>query len=450
MILRKFYISVVIRVIFLALTTFILAWSLLNIHNLFTILVAFSLVVIQTVLLILYINRINKNLEHFLTAIRNEDTSITYDLSSSKGIYRNLKIIMDEINRSISKIRIEKEHQYQYLQYIIEHIEVALLVFNREGEIELLNRATVNMFQSPQLKTIYNFNKILPGLDTILVNLKPSEKRLIIVPVDHNLLNLAVRKSRFKLENKEVSLISFQDINAELDQKELESWQKLIRVLRHEIMNTVSPVVSLSTTISRIFLNKNNRPKNLAELSENNIADTLSGLDIIGKRSQGILDFVGQYKKFTSLPQPDFQPLNIYELLEDVSLLLKNETTHAGVNLQFFCPAGLSIYADRNMIEQILINLIKNSLEALEETENPVLRIKAYVQSDGRTIIQVTDNGRGITDEIIENIFVPFYSTKDKGSGIGLTLARQFMNMHKGSITVKSVPEKKTVFSLVF
>lgn len=273
---------------------------------------------------------------------------------------------------------------------------------------------------------------------------------MVIIPVDNNLLHLAIRKSRFKLENTEVSLVSFQDIHAELDQKELESWQKLIRVLRHEIMNTVSPVSSLATTLSRIFIKRNSRPKKLAEITENNIADTLSGLEIIRKRSQGILEFVEQYKNLTSLPKADFQPINISGLLKDISVLLNNEITVAGVNMQSKCPPDFIIYGDRGMIEQTLINLIRNSLDAIKEAENPAIRITAYVQPEGKTIIQVMDNGHGITDETIENIFVPFYSTKDHGTGIGLTLARQFMNIHKGSITVKSVPGKETVFSLVF
>ncbi len=449
MILKKFYWAIIIRVVLLALTGFLFACSFLNPNNLFTILVTASLFIVQTIFLIVYINRINSDLERFLFALQNEDSTVSYTLSSKKGIYRNLKVILDEINRSISKVKIEKENQFQYLQYVIEHVNVGLIAFNSEGKISLLNQAARNIFNSAVIRNISELNRFHPGIQNTLISLKPSEQRLVMVPSGNNILQLALRKSQFKLAGEMTNLVSFQNIQTELDHKELESWQKLIRVLRHEIMNTVSPITSLTTTLTRIFT-KRKRPKKLEEITANNITDTLSGLEIISKRSQGILDFVEQYKKLTQLPKPDFKTIKLCHILEDITVLLQNDLDKSGIRISVHCSEDLQIFADRKLIEQVLINLIKNSTEALKDSKHPKILLKAFNDREGRTTIQVADNGIGIPDDIRENIFVPFYSTKENGTGIGLSLVRQIILLHKGNIMVQSVPGKETVFSLVF
>jgi two-component system nitrogen regulation sensor histidine kinase NtrY len=449
MILQRFYINVIVRIIILVITAIGFAWSLIHLNHLFTILVMSALIVVQSVLLIRYINQVNTDLIMFLSAIRNEDSSVTYRLSSKKGTYSKLKILLDELNSSISRVKIDKENQLQYLTYVLEHVDTGMIAFNDRGSVELINRQAIQFFQLGEIRNINRLNSLYPDFKSLLLDLKPSQNRLLMVNINNNILQLSLRKTRFKIEGRMINLVSFQNIQAELSQKELETWQKLIRVLRHEIVNTVSPIASLATTLSRIF-RSGNREKSLKELNDRHIRDALSGIQIIHDRSRGLIDFVEQYKQITQLPEPEFERINLQDVLHGLITLFREELSTAGIKLEQDCPLGIFVHADKNLLEQVLINLIRNSIEALKDRPSPRIILRSFRDGEDRTVIQVSDNGPGIQSNMLDDIFVPFFSTKEKGSGIGLSLSRQIMNLHKGSITVRSTPEKETVFNLVF
>jgi len=361
-----------------------------------------------------------------------------------------LQKILSEILRSIEQVKIEKESHYQYLQQVIEHVDVGLISFNSKGKIDLLNRAFLSMFKAPYFKYTRNLNGIHPDFEKTLSTIQSGQHRMMVVSVGENILHLVLRATEFKLHNEWIKLVSIQNIQAELDEKELTSWQKLIRVLTHEIMNSISPISSLATTLSRIF-RKNNRTVEVSELSRDQVDDTARGLEIIGTRSKGLLDFVKQYRKVNLLPEPECLRIPVLKIFSRIQMMYSEELSKKRIPFQSLVfPEDLCLHADEQMIEQVLINLMNNAMYSTRETENPFIRLKAFMNKDHQPVLQITDNGSGIAEEIRESIFIPFFTTRKNGSGIGLSLARQIMHLHGGTITVQSSPGKETTFNLLF
>jgi len=267
--------------------------------------------------------------------------------------------------------------------------------------------------------------------------------------IDNNIVQLSIKAANFKIKNRNIKLISLQNIKTEIDQSEVDAWQKLIRVLTHEIMNSVSPIKLLSSSLIDMF-EENNEIKTIDEITNTTIQDSVFGLKTIRKRSSGLSNFVENYKSLTQISKANFSDFKICELFKQINTLLKSELEQKSIQFDLNCqPQDLIIHADEKLIEQVLINLIKNASEALKNSTNPIIKIEAefineFVQ------IKVSDNGPGISSELQDNIFIPFYTTKEKGSGIGLSLSRQIMNLHGGNISVKSEPDNGTAFTLIF
>jgi len=447
MILKRFHITIILSVTGIVVTAVLFALALLHLNHMFTIMVTGALLLLQTIWLISYINRINAILEKFFLALKNDDTSICYSKTGRKHVYKNLTMLLDEVTLAIGRVRIEKERQFQYLKHVMEHLEAGLIAYNQDGRIELFNRSAKRLFNGFQPLTLEQLNRIRPGFEQEMNELKPGQRKLLTLQMNTDVLQLALRKSCFRLREKEVHLVSLQDIHQELDQKELASWKKLIQVLRHEIMNTVSPISSLATTLSRIFGTKETA-KSRDQITGENMQDTIEGLDIIRTRSRGLLDFLEQYRTLTRLPSPEIETLSVRNLLQNTAILYNGDGNQNRINVE--CSGDLTIRADRKMIEQVLINLVKNSIEAAPAKEIPLITLSSAAGNDDSVVIRVSDNGPGIPEDVLPNIFVPFYSTKVSGSGIGLSLSRQIMDLHMGKITVHSIPGKITTFSLVF
>jgi two-component system nitrogen regulation sensor histidine kinase NtrY len=450
MILKKYYIQIIIRILVLALTALAFTWSWTNLNNLFTFLITGFLFFVQVLLLIHYFNKINRDLNTFLQAVKSRDSMVSFSTVKSEKKFSKLNRLFDEINKNLQNVKIEKENQYFYLKYIIEHVDVGLIAFENSGRIDLANRAVKKLLKLPDLKQIEKLNSIHPEFENRLRKLDSGQQNLMVIPVRDDTLHLLIRVSEFKLLEKKIKLVSFQNIRTELDEKELESWQKLIRVLTHEIMNSVSPITSLATTLSRIF-KYDGQIRTLNELKENNIKDTVTGLEIIRKRTKGLLEFIKQYRKVNLLPKPDISLIRVTELLNDMKQLFGDEFDSQRIKVPVqIIPESLSLHADKKLIEQILINLINNSLWALKGRQNGQILLKGFINTDNRKIIQVIDNGIGIPENIKNHIFTPFFTTREKGSGIGLGLSKQIMHLHKGNILFKSIPDQETTFSLVF
>ncbi|OGU55520.1 MAG: hypothetical protein A2V66_07125 [Ignavibacteria bacterium RBG_13_36_8] len=445
----KFYINITIRVLLILLTCFILAFIYYQRIYIYTLIGLSIITIIQVYLLIRFFIGSHKYLTAFLLQIKESKNISSLPVINSKSPYSEFNYYFEEISKIIRKSKIEKENQYLYLQYVVEHVGVGLLAFDSKGKVELINKAALQLFKIPSLHNIKTLDAIQKGLYDILIQLKFRQTKLVVVNVENELLHLSISATVFKMMDREIKLVSLQDIKAELDEKELESWQKLIRILNHEIMNSITPVTTLTSTISKKLKN-NGEIKKAEEMNNEILNETVSGLDLIEERGKGLIDFVNKYRSLTSTIKPEFKRTPIQKLFRHIEMLFKNELLKEKIELNLSIePDELEIIADEKLIGQVLINLVKNAKEALSGIDKGKVILKAYREVD-KKIIKVIDNGKGIIPTEMENIFVPFFTTKEKGSGIGLSLSRQIMRLHKGTVKVHSIPGKETTFILQF
>jgi nitrogen fixation/metabolism regulation signal transduction histidine kinase len=401
-------------------------------------------------MLVNQVNKTNADLGKFFSSVQDHDSSVRFSVSTENNSFRKLHDSMNHLNMIIHNAKIENERTSHFLQSVVDHVDIGLLSFDMNGKIEIYNRAAkkyLNVQQPRQLTSLKTMNEeIFKTLNTI----KPGEEILHKIKIDNTLQSILIKATELKFESNILKLVSFQDITNELDKKELDSWQRLIRVLTHEIMNSISPITSLTSVISGYFKNKGNENPVLPEkINPQIISKTLSGLDTIEETGKGLLDFVDKYRSLTSLPKPNLCKFTVDSLFGKCKLLMESNIPDNIKIIASVNPKDLAIKADYSQVEQILINLIKNAFEALYNNKNGTIHLKAGY-GDRSILIQVEDNGIGISKDIIEDIFVPFYTTKENGSGIGLSLSKQIMQNHNGTISVNSSRGEGAKFTLKF
>lgn len=402
--------------------------------------------VLTLVNLIKYVERSRRELAYFLLAIKQGDFTNTYHHKKQS----DLNYAFYEINKVMKSLRNEKATNLLYLQTVVEHVRVAVLCFDAEYKVHLVNKAARELFQRPHLTSVSSLEIVSPTIVERIREMQSGERELIKVQIGGELNNLSVLATTFKLQGETYKLVSFQDIKNELEEKEIESWQKLIRVLTHEIKNSVIPISTLSDVILQMLKdgNEDGLP-DLSKLDEESVEDLIGGLETIETRSKGLASFVATYDQLTKLPQPEFKTVHVGQMIGRVQTLFRPDLELRNISMHIFSPEGLEINADPDLIDQIMINLVKNAMEAMKGQTDGMIRITATDEENGVTL-QIRDNGPGIPDEILENIFVPFYTTKESGSGIGLSLSRQIMRLHRGNITVHSEEGQGTSFTLRF
>lgn len=400
--------------------------------------------VIMLVNLVRYVERSRRELAYFLLAIKQGDFTNTYHHKKQS----DLNYAFYEINKVLKDLRNEKATNFLYLQTVVEHVRVAVICFDDKYRVQLVNKAAKELFQRPHLTSINSLDIVSPEVVNRIQEMESGERDMLKVQIGGQMQQLSVLTTTFKLQDQHYKLVSFQDIKNELEEKEVESWQKLIRVLTHEIKNSVIPISTLSDVILQMIKQGEEQP-DLSKLDEESVEDLIGGLETIEMRSKGLASFVKTYDQLTKLPKPEFEEVRVLPMIERLQNLFKVDLEHRSIRMHLHCPDDLHIQADPNLVDQILINLVKNAMEALEGTKNATIRITA-IHTDQNTLITVKDNGPGIPDEILENIFVPFYTTKESGSGIGLSLSRQIMRLHKGNIMVQVNEGEGTAFTLAF
>jgi signal transduction histidine kinase len=454
MISRRFRFQCFVRVLALALS--IAAFVLVLARTrLYAVDVLLGLAILYQVLsLVLYVERTNRELARFLLALRYHDFSLTFKDEKLGGAFDRLRQAFTEIMDSFRKVRMEKEEHYQYLQIIVQHVGIGLLAFQGNGDVELINPAAKKLFRVPFLKNIKALESFSPELLRTLQTMRPHQRALVKVEVDGDVLNLALYSREFKLRDQRFTLVSIQNIQSELEEKEIESWQKLIRVLTHEIMNSITPIASLASTIDDL-IEEGSGPRRAEQAGDDArgeaLADIHHAAQTIQKRSRGLLQFVDAYRNLTLIPQPRPETFPIGELFKRVEKLMAPQVRERVRDFRSSVePEDLRLFADPALIEQVLINLLLNAAQAVAGQEYARISIAAYQDGQARILIQVKDNGPGIPPENIDKIFIPFFSTKDGGAGIGLSFSRQVMHLHRGSISVHSRPGEETVFTLRF
>lgn len=445
---NKFTTNIIVRVTLILINCYGLVHEFILSEYILSILNLGLLLILQTFFLIRYIR--NKNLEiiEYFDLIKNQETGFLLSDSEKSNSFSRIRKKFNETNKIIQDTRIEKEIQANYLNHLISYIKIGLLSFDEDEKIQFINPEAKRMLKLKHIFKLNDLNKINPNFANTLKKIQPNQSEIIELSNSSVAQKLSITTALFNLKGSKVKLISFQDIDNHLYKNELESWNKLIRILNHEIMNSITPITSLTKTLKKYFLDGENI-KTPESITANNINRTVEGLDIIEERGSGLLNFVSNYRKLSSLPEPSKTKLKVESLILQIKNLLSEEMLSKSIDLKIeIDPSNLVLYADKDLISQVLINLIRNSIESIQ-SPNGEITIKAK-QSESKIQISICDNGPGIPSDVLQNVFIPFYTTKDSGSGIGLSLSKQIMQLHNGTISVSSSQNKKTEFTLNF
>ena len=400
-----------------------------------------------------YIQKTNQELARFFASIQHRDFTQRFEPRGEKDLFGDIYQEMNSIIQTIGQIKADKEANHLYLQNLVMHLRIGVITLEENGKVSLINQAAKDLLQLPHLINIQGLKPIGPELVTAINTLENEESRLVSLSVKGSQLLLMVKMSTFRLQGQLLKIISLQNIRSEMEEQELDAWQKLIRILSHEIMNSVTPVISLTSSINSLVDSELSKSGTMSGVDEEALQDIRTGLQTIEKRSQSLLHFVDKYQQLTRIPKPNLQCQDVRILLKRLHHLLTSdfEAHQVSFSLQV-PPEKLEAEIDGNMIEQVLINLFKNALEACTSVPVPQVDVTAYrdEKDKDQVKIEVRDNGPGIAPEIADQIFIPFYTTKKQGSGIGLSLSRQIMRLHKGSIRVTPTNTGQTVFTLTF
>ncbi len=407
----------------------------------------FTLFAIITLInLIYYIEKSYRELTNFLLAIRQRDFSSIYPEKESHS--KSLNRVFNIISKEFMSIRNEKESNFLFFKTVVEHSGVPLLAYDIDSQkVLLVNQAFQSLLSIHHITLLNSLEKKYPELYQLVKRLYDGERELIKVKAADEELHLSVTAKKLKLLDSQLMVAAFHNINSELDQKEIESWQKLIRVMTHEIKNSVIPISTLAEVVNQM-INESENEEDLSHLNQEDIEDLKISLKTIDKRSKGLVKFVDAYGNLSKVPQPKLRKTNINELIEYIVGLEKPEARKKECEILTYLPSQIiEIDIDPEMIEQVLINLIKNAIEAVSGSKGGTIRLELR-KKEGFAIIQVIDNGSGMDQETLDNIFVPFYTTKKDGSGIGLSLSRQIIKSHKGNLKVTSQPGEGTSFEI--
>jgi nitrogen fixation/metabolism regulation signal transduction histidine kinase len=453
---KRFRVQLILRVAALAATAAGLAWLVLATRLYEAWLVVAGLLAWQGVALVRQATGAVRDLTRLLEAVRASDFSQTLPTEGRGPLIEDFGAAFDEVAEEFRRLRAEKQEQVRYLENIVRHVGVALIAFRSGGRVELINRAARRLLGVHPVRHIDALEEETSRpLVEALRRLSSGERALVDVPEpgpggaeDGRAMQLSVYATRFRLRGEEHVLASMQDIRNELEEKEMEAWQELTRVLTHEIMNSVAPIASLAGTASRLL--EDGAGPGASEKAEEaeRAQDTREALSVIERRSEALMGFVESYRSFTRIPQPHFEMIEVEKILRGVKRLAEaqaGEQPALAVEIDVH-PPGLTLTADPDLVEQVLINLALNSVQALEEPPSaeshaePRVVLRARPGRNGVPYLQVLDNGPGIAPEARERIFVPFFTTKDDSSGIGLSLSRQIMRLHGGSLSVRSQP----------
>ncbi len=440
MVFSRFFGVLFFRILLLLFTCFAIAFIVVIKKYWFTAIGLFILLGIQVYALLAFLNKTNEYIAKFVNYLREENTNFQIPERLKKPPFDKLIQSLQETGLFIRKTILLKEHHYHYLQYIVNSVGVGIVVFNRSGDVDLINPSAKGLLNIRGLSNISELNAIDETFENLLISIKPGEDRSHKVMINSQLYVFSFNATEFKIADKYYKLIAFQNIREELDQKELESWQTLIRILSHELMNTITPVNSLTKALVKMY--QGNPATDDLRIKE----DTREGLELISERVTELLSLVERYKILSRLPSPNFKQISINSLVGNVVALLKPEASEKSIaiNLMVSDPE-ITAVADEQMLSQVLINVIRNAIDATKEADNNLIDISVK-KVESRAEIRVTDYGKGITADELNKVFIPFYTTKPNGSGIGLSLSRQIMRLHKGQITAVSNPGEFTTF----
>ncbi len=447
MIFKRYEWRLLLRVLILFIT--LAVTSIIAVQGLYLYLViACPLLVYELIDMIRFQKKAQDEVSQFVESIHYRDFSRHFDVRKAPTELKPLRKGFNEINTTFKLISRERETQYHYLQKILELVDTGILSYEYEtGETGWINEAFKNLIGIPYIKTIYSLEKREEELYKEIINVKPGESKVITITRNQQLIKILINASVLRSDDKVYKLVAFQNVSEALDETESRAWQKLLSVMTHEIMNSVAPISSLADTLK----NRLQSPEIANSPVSSQLEDLELGIDTIKRRSEGLLKFTESYRNLNKITKLDLKKILVRDLFENLNNLMQPslEKKHIELEIVLRDPA-LAIEADINLLEQVMINLMVNAIDAVKDKEHPRISLSAEMKANNRVIVKVADNGSGIATELLDKIFIPFFSTRKTGSGIGLSLCKQIMLLHKGNIQVQSAEGKGSAFLLQF
>lgn len=376
--------------------------------------------------------RVFEEVEEFADAARYRDFTRQYSTGAAKPELEPVHRSFNTLNNVFKNITREKVTQTHYLQNILELVNTGILSYKEEdGEVIWINESLKTLLAIPSLKNISGLARRYPELGEQVAVLKPEEQKIVALQLGNEMVRVLLAASIFQTDGERYKLIAFQNVSYALDETESRAWQKLLSVMTHEIMNSIAPISSLADTLQQRLT--------LIQDNDGFTEDLRLGINTIKSRSAGLLKFATTYRNLNRTASPELEQVPVRDLFETIYRLMQPTLSEKGIALEIvLAQTNLTVNMDVNLMEQVLINLVLNSVDALMSSSNPAITLSATEAANGRATIKVTDNGEGIEPEVLDNIFIPFFSTKKTGSGIGLSLCKQIMLLHQGNIQVQS------------
>lgn len=440
MVFKNFRLQIVVRVLLLTGAITLFAWCIVHGYYLRSIYLG-AAILILLIELIWYTDRFNRDLKNFLTSLLQSDFTTHFHTAGNGKSIDELYSMLNKIASAFRNISVQKEVQYRYLEMLFEHVRVGILSVDATGKVQHANQALKTMLQKNILPDLHAFESIDASLAYTIREIRTGETRLVKLRVQQEVLQLSIHASEFKLEDMYYKLISMQNIRQELDIHEMDAWQKLIHVMSHEIMNSVSPIISLSSTLHGLVAQSKS-----ADAPVSSLYDPLhQGLDAIRIRSEGLYNFTKTYRKLATIPKLSLAEISLYDIVHRVEVLMAGNLKEHGITLTV-TDINKPVVVDPALMEHVLINLLLNAIDAVAGKTEPAVYIYTTPSAKGQVNIHVRDNGEGMDESTLEKIFIPFYTTKKNGSGIGLAITKQILQLHHADIRVSSSPARGTEF----
>jgi len=436
MIFKRYEWQLLLRVLFLFVTLLATCFIVLSGSTWYLYLaITIPLLVYEILIMIRFQRKAQDEVNQFVESIQYRDFSRHFDVRRAPAELQPLRKGFNDINSTFKNITRERETQYQYLQKILELVDTGILSYEIEtGETGWINEAFKKLLGVPYLKTIGSLEKRESELYHEILTIKPGDSKLVSLTRNQQLVKILITASILRSDGKVSKLVAFQNVSEALDETESKAWQKLLNVMTHEIMNSVAPISSLADTLK----NRLQSPEIANSPVSVHLEDLELGIDTIKRRSEGLLKFTESYRSLNKITKLDLTKILVRNLFEDLNSLMRPTLEKKNIELEIILrDPTLAIEADINLIEQVLINLVVNAIEAVKDREEPNIILSAEIQNN-KTLVKVTDNGLGMPPELLDKIFIPFFSTRKTGSGIGLSLCKQIMLLHKGNIQVQS------------
>ena len=444
---KRYESRLAIRIVLLFVTLFLLSWLLLKDYYIYVALLA-PVLIYQFYDLYQLLNKAQNEVKEFAESIHYRDFSRYFNVKQAPAELQPLREGFNEINTTFKVISREKETQYVYLQKILELVDTGILSYKTDtGEIVWMNESFKRMMGIPYLKTIHSLEKRDEGLYKEAIAIKTGDSKLATATTEKTSFKVLLSATAFQTDDQTFKLIAFQNVNEALDENEAEAWRKLLSVMTHEIMNSVAPISSLAETL------KNRLHQSVEHLQnkEGSVDDLALGIETIQRRSEGLLKFAETYRNLNKITTLNSKKILVRDLFENLNQLMQPTLEQKQIELDIILKdPAVTLDADVNLLEQVLINLLVNAIEGVKDKPDPQIVLSASTTTAGKTVIKVSDNGSGMSAEILDKIFIPFFSTRKNGSGIGLSLCKQIMLLHKGNIRVQSKEGEGSSFLLVF